>query len=733
MRGVYLLVGGIALLILSSSLGSDATGLTFLGPEDPLHLWVRAGGVLLAVIGLTQMTWPALQSRLGGERAPPGPSVVSRRPPETRKPLSVQAAEAEQRGSWLSAADLHDRAGDLVGAARCYAAARDETTAGGREYGRLLQLATNRLWAADRHDEAVALALSHNDRRLAGELRGRAGDFRGQAALLAQQPSGLQDAAELLAKGGDRMGAAVLLVRGGDLKRAVDLLAGEDPRVAAKLCEQEGHPLLAADLYARAGDLDTAAAVFAQNDAPARAAELYERLGDLPTAAALFETGKEWGEAARVRLELGELEKAGQLFAKAGDAGGLGKALEARGDFMGAARGYFQGGLFQEALTALGSAPAARQQDPKARLLSSAAWLRLGKPDQALSGLKILVKDRSVPTADRTEAYYAMGLAYEAQNEVGQAIAAYDVVSAVDPKYRDTALRLGELRSLQRQAQKDSTQLGAAATSVPRLPERYRMEGKLGEGAMGVVYLATDSVLGRPVAIKVLSADLAGNEKARSYFLREARAAAGLSHPNVVTLYDAGVEGSAPYLVMEFVRGVDLETETLGKPLPEARALRYGLQIAAALDYVNGKGIVHRDVKPANIIRLEGSETVKLMDFGIAYLTEGSGKKSTIVAGTPDFMAPEQLIGRGLGPWTDVYALGGTLFQFLTGQVAYPEGVSDTHVPDPRGLAQVSEETARIVLDCLERDAKARPQTAGVIRDRLAAVLAKLAPRANPA
>src|SRR5208282_2442552 len=100
-------------------------------------------------------------------------------------------------------------------------------------------------------------------------------------------------------------------------------------------------------------------------------------------------------------------------------------------------------------------------------------------------------------------------------------------------------------------------------------------------------------------------------------------------------------------------------------------------------------------------------------------------KKSTIVAGTPDFMAPEQLIGRGLGPWTDVYALGGTLFQFLTGQVAYPEGSSDTHIPDPRGFAKVTEETATIVLDCLNRDSKSRPQKAGLVRDRIAAVLAK--------
>ena len=107
----------------------------------------------------------------------------------------------------------------------------------------------------------------------------------------------------------------------------------------------------------------------------------------------------------------------------------------------------------------------------------------------------------------------------------------------------------------------------------------------------------------------------------------------------------------------------------------------------------------------------------------IAHLTE-TGKKSTIVAGTPDFMAPEQLLGRGLGAWTDVYALGGTLYQFLTGQVAYPDGASDAEVPDPsQHAAGISVATARLVMDCLAKDAKARPQTAGEVRDRIAALL----------
>jgi hypothetical protein len=252
-----------------------------------------------------------------------------------------------------------------------------------------------------------------------------------------------------------------------------------------------------------------------------------------------------------------------------------------------------------------------------------------------------------------------------------------------------------------------------------KLPTRYRVETKIGAGAMGVVFRAWDQVLNRAVAIKVLGPEVVQDSETSQRFLQEARAMAALSHPNIVTLYDVGVESETPYMVMEFLQGSHLRDVLGDLPnLPEKNVLGYGAQVADALATVHQHRLIHRDVKPENILLLDGTQRVKLMDFGIAHVVQSHKAKGTRPSGTPYYMAPEQITGDELGPWTDIYGLGATLFALLTGSLPFPQGeplyhAVHTPAPDPREyLPSLLPGTAALILSCLEKQPPKRPQSA---------------------
>jgi serine/threonine-protein kinase len=196
---------------------------------------------------------------------------------------------------------------------------------------------------------------------------------------------------------------------------------------------------------------------------------------------------------------------------------------------------------------------------------------------------------------------------------------------------------------------------------------KYHIVEVVGEGAMGIVYRATDSVLDRTVAIKVMSASIARQEDLRKRFLREAQAAGSLQHPNVVTIYDLGeVEGHL-FIAMEFVYGTDLEQMlSLSEPMKLQTKLDIIVDVLTGLAYAHRKGIVHRDIKPANI-RVGEDGRAKIMDFGVAHLGSSNITRTGLVVGTPSYMAPEQVMGQKALPETDIFAVGAVLYQLLTG------------------------------------------------------------------
>jgi serine/threonine-protein kinase len=196
---------------------------------------------------------------------------------------------------------------------------------------------------------------------------------------------------------------------------------------------------------------------------------------------------------------------------------------------------------------------------------------------------------------------------------------------------------------------------------------KYRVLELVGEGAMGIVYRAQDTVLARTVALKVMSDAIAREQDLRDRFLREAQAAGSLQHPNVVTIYDFGETDGHLYIAMEFVDGVDLETVLAERqPLTLDAKLGVVIDVLTGLSYAHKRGIVHRDVKPANI-RLTDDGRAKIMDFGIVHLTSSNMTRTGMMMGTPSYMAPEQVTGGAVTPATDIFAAGVVLYELLTG------------------------------------------------------------------
>jgi serine/threonine protein kinase len=204
------------------------------------------------------------------------------------------------------------------------------------------------------------------------------------------------------------------------------------------------------------------------------------------------------------------------------------------------------------------------------------------------------------------------------------------------------------------------------------LDGRYALEQVIGSGGMAEVYRATDQLLSRSVAVKMLR-DVAASEPDRQRFAAEARTLARLSHPGLVTILDAGSAGERPYLVMELIDGPSLAAVSVGTPIDAVQAASIGAQVADALAYVHAVGVVHRDVKPANIL-MGADGNVWLGDFGIARLVADTAHPTStgLIIGTASYLAPEQLRGEDVTPAVDVYALGLVLIEAVTGAPAYP-------------------------------------------------------------
>ena len=210
---------------------------------------------------------------------------------------------------------------------------------------------------------------------------------------------------------------------------------------------------------------------------------------------------------------------------------------------------------------------------------------------------------------------------------------------------------------------------------TPGMLGRYRVLKELGRGAMGLVYLGKDPTIQRFVAIKTMRLDQVDSDDklqdVKARFFREAESTGRLSHPNIVTIYDAGEENDLGYIAMELIEGTPLK-QWARKPnlMPVNEVLLTVATVADALDYAHQQGVVHRDIKPANIM-LTKDRVVKVMDFGIAKMASSSKTQTNIVMGTPTYMSPEQIAGKKVDGRSDIFSLGVVLFELLTGQLPF--------------------------------------------------------------
>jgi eukaryotic-like serine/threonine-protein kinase len=275
------------------------------------------------------------------------------------------------------------------------------------------------------------------------------------------------------------------------------------------------------------------------------------------------------------------------------------------------------------------------------------------------------------------------------------------------------------------------------------LSGRYRLEAKLGSGGMSTVYLASDETLDRPVAVKVMHREMSEQEDQLQRFRQEARAVAKLSHPNVVAVIDAGEDGGYPYIVFEYVKGETLKQRIARVgALDTQDAIAYAIEVARGLSVAHARNMVHRDIKPQNVL-IDEEGRAKLTDFGISRQLEQDGVTATgRVLGTTDYVAPEQAMGRGVDPRSDIYSLGVVLYEMLVGQVPFHAdsqvGVAMKHVneelPDvQRRRPEVSAAVALVVERATAKSPAERYQAIGEMIDDLETALEVEAARAGSA
>ncbi len=273
------------------------------------------------------------------------------------------------------------------------------------------------------------------------------------------------------------------------------------------------------------------------------------------------------------------------------------------------------------------------------------------------------------------------------------------------------------------------------------LSGRYRLEAKLGSGGMSTVYLARDQTLDRQVAIKVMHGEMSEQADQLERFRQEARAVAKLSHPNVVSVIDAGEDGGHPYIVFEYVEGETLKQRIAREgALDPQEAIAYAIEIGRGLSVAHARRMVHRDIKPQNVL-IDSEGRAKLTDFGISRQLEQDGMTATgRVLGTTDYVAPEQAMGRKVDPRSDVYSLGVVLYEMLLGQVPFTAdsqvGVAMKHVneelPDvQRRRPELSAAVALVVERATAKDPEQRYQHVGEMIDDLSTALEVEAARAG--
>ncbi len=550
--------------------------------------------------------------------------------------------------------------------------------------------------------------------------RGGCGVPAAELALKLQQPA---RAAELFMRAGDSIRAAEALRTVGEDTRAAGLLAvhsrdAGDPAKAAAFFVEAGEFLDAAELYRELEEYESAGRSYAQIDDFGNAAEMFQLAGLREDAAQHFESASRFAEAAECYALLGQPEREAPLLEKAGE-------------FLRAGEIYQREGRDDDAIKALQQVSAQGPDFHTASALLGDIFRARGQLSLAVQKLKQAIGDGEIERGN-VAVYYALGTVCQENNDMADAVEVFEKILALDYHYSDVAARLAGIRAvLPTQGSSGATSGGTSAGAASGdASGRYQVFGELGRGGMGIVYKAKDTVLDRDVAYKVLPAALEENPQALKNFLREAKAAAKLNHPYIVTVYDAGEQDGRYFIAMEYVDGTTLKEIVRRKGVIAPSGIFHVLgQLCEALEYAHEKSVVHRDIKTANIMWTRDKK-VKIMDFGLARVMQEVRNHTTVVSGTPFYMSPEQTLGKNINHRTDLYSLGVTIFEMATGRLPFMEGnIPYHHVhtppPDVRDLKpDLPSALADVVNRCLQKDPDARYQSSREILVDIKALLA---------
>jgi tetratricopeptide (TPR) repeat protein len=580
-----------------------------------------------------------------------------------------------------------------------------------------------------------------------------------QAGKLYDQAGELEKAETVLEKGGCAVAAAEIALRRGRFAKAAELfLEGNQPVRAAEVLQQNGEEQAAARILGdyhrergadqeaahyleQAGEFLAAGDVYRKIEDYARAGQAYERAGDRSQAADMYRAGGSPARAASNFEKIGRWEDAADCWHEAGDANRQAQALTQAGRLLQAGEVFHQQGLEDEAIKVLQQIPAGSPDFKQASTILGSVFHKRGQLGLAVMKLRQAIGDGPI---DRStlRLHYMLATVYEASSETREALAVYEKILACDYHYEDVEQRLERVRAkLDVQPREDAAAPPSeeAPASARTQPSRYQIVGELGRGGMGIVYKAKDTVLDRLVAYKVLPDALKENQQALKNFLREAKSAAQLNHPNIVTVYDAGEQGGVYYIAMEFVDGNTLKEIVRRRgAIAPGGVLHVLVQMCEALAYAHDKKIVHRDIKTANTMWTRDRKA-KIMDFGLAKIVEEVRNHTTLVSGTPYYMSPEQTLGRNVDYRTDIYSLGVTIFELATGRLPFIEGnIPYHHVhtppPDAREIKpDVPALLAEIVSRCLRKAPEERYQSVREILAEVRTAMGRSRPPASKA
>ena len=507
------------------------------------------------------------------------------------------------------------------------------------------------------------------------------------------------------------------ITRSSDYKPLLKLIENTVERVMRQDAKARDN----AEYYASAGNNQKAGEIFREIGDYRLAAKNFEIAQSYGLAAEMYELLKSYAKAARSFEMAGDYLNAAKYYDKVGMYEERGRVFEKTGDYYYSAKNKLFRGEKKNALALFKQITPSHQRYRKACYYLAKIYM---EEKEWQNALKCYEKVIAGETADlkNIRHYYNVAVAYEHLGKYSEAGNIYEKIMGIDYNFRDVYKRNEKLRSKVLEEEKRTKMEQKVADFVPRAgiqnteAVRYERHQVLGRGGMGIVYEATDLVLGRKIALKVLSAALKDDPLVVETFTREAKAAAMLNHVNIVTIYDAGIENSNYFIAMEVIQGNTLKEIIQEKRFSIASVLRLMRQICNGLKYAHSKKIIHRDLTNSNIM-LTKDNVVKIMDFGLARIVEHLLSEQSIIGGTPSYMAPEQVKGAPIDHRADIYALGVNMFELTTGRLPFLKGDLGYHhlhtpPPSPQDInPKIPSELDAVILKCLQKEPSKRFQS----------------------